>query len=155
VAGDLAAQGGAAELLAYAHPLFMLAALFLALQALRAGLRLRGARRLGARRDARTYARHLRLAKLAVALLPVGYAAGIASAVLLRGRDALGSAHGWVSSGALALFLAAALVGRALERRGAGAAPGSPSSPDLHALLAMLAALCAAAALFTGFVLLP
>jgi hypothetical protein len=148
VESDLAAQGGAASWLAYAHPAFMLASLALALLALRAGLALRSARRLGARRDGRGYARHLRLAKLAVTLLPLGFAAGIASAVLLRGWDALGSAHGWISSGTLALFLAAAFVGRKLERR-------ASEARDAHALLGVLAALCAAASLFTGFVLLP
>lgn len=146
---DLAAQGGAARALAYLHPLFMLASLALALLALRAGLALRRARRRGTRREGRVLARHLRLAKLAVTLLPIGFAAGIASAVLLRGRDALGSTHGWVSSATLALFLAAAWLGRGLERRRPGAAP------DTHALLAVLAVLCAAASLFTGFVLLP
>lgn len=148
MASDLAAQGGAAGWLAYAHPLFMLAALALVLLALRAGLALRRARRVGLRRDGRAYARHLRLAKLAVALLPFGFAAGIASAVLLRGWDALGSAHGWISSGTLALFLAAGFLGRRLERR-------ASEARDTHALLAVLAALCAAASLFTGFVLLP
>jgi hypothetical protein len=148
VENDLAAQGGAAYWLAYAHPVFMLAALGFALMALRLGLGLRSARRLGERRDARTYARHLRLAKLAVALLPLGFAAGIASAVLLRGWSALTSAHGWISSGTLALFLAAAFFGRELER-------GAKDAHDNHALLAVLAALCAAASLFTGFVLLP
>ncbi|HEY8121974.1 MAG TPA: DUF4079 family protein [Myxococcota bacterium] len=145
---DLAAQGGTAAWLAYAHPLFMLASLALAALALRAGLGLRKARRLGARRDARAYARHLRLAKLAVTLLPFGFAAGIASAALLRGWSALGSAHGWISSTTLALFLAAAFVGRKLERR-------ASEARDAHALLGVLAALCAAASLFTGFVLLP
>jgi hypothetical protein len=148
VESDLAAQGGAAYWLAYAHPAFMLATLGLALAALRVGLGLRRARRTGARRDGRAYARHLRLAKLAVALLPLGFAAGIASAVLLRGWSALGSAHGWISSGALALFLAAAFFGRRLER-------GARHEHDTHALLAVLAVLSAAASLFTGFVLLP
>jgi hypothetical protein len=148
---DLAAQGGVAQLLAYAHPLFMLAALALALLALRAGLALRSARRLGARRDGRTYARHLRCAKLAVLLLPLGFAAGVLSAVGLRGWGALGSAHGWISIGTLALFFAAAGIGRSLEQRaGAARVP-----PDGHALLGVLAVLCAAASLFTGFVLLP
>ncbi|MBM4383722.1 MAG: DUF4079 family protein [Deltaproteobacteria bacterium] len=145
---DLAAQGGAAYWLAYAHPAFMLAALGLALAALRLGLGLRSSRRLGARRDGRAYARHLRLAKLAVTLLPLGFAAGVASAVLLRGWSALGSAHGRISSAALVLFLGAALFGRKLER-------GAKDAHDTHALLAVLAALCAAASIFTGFVLLP
>ena len=141
-------QSTLAFYLAHAHPLFMLAALVLALLALRAGLSLRRARRLGARRDGRAYARHLRLAKLAVTLLPLGFAAGIASSVLLRGWSALGSAHGWISSSALALFLAAAFFGRKLERR-------TSEARDTHALLGLLGALCAAAALVSGFVLLP
>jgi hypothetical protein len=157
---DRTGHDAVAFYLAYAHPVFMLSALALVLLALRAGLALRRARRLGVRRDGRSYARHLRLAKLAIALLPLGYAAGVASAVGLRGWDALGSAHGWVSSAALTLFLVAALVGRKLER-GSGrltATSGQRSArvtPDLHALLGVLAALCAAVALFTGFVLLP
>jgi len=148
VESDLAAQGGAAFWLAHAHPAFMLAALGLVFAALRLGLGLRSSRRLGARRDGRAYARHLRLAKLAVALLPLGFAAGVASAVSLRGWNALGSAHGWISSATLALFLAAAFFGRKLEL-------GAKQAHDTHALLAVLAALSAAASLFTGFVLLP
>jgi hypothetical protein len=145
---DLTGRDPLAFYLAYAHPLLMLTALAFALVALRAGLALRRARRLGARRDGRVYARHLRLAKIAVALLPLGFAAGLASALGLRGWPALGSAHGWVSSATLGLFLAAAWRGRALERR-------DSEARDAHALLGVLAALCAAASLFTGFVLLP
>jgi hypothetical protein len=151
VEGDLAAQGGAAQLVAYAHPAFMLATLALALLTLRAGLALRRARRLGLQRDGRTLAKHLRLAKLAITLLPIGYAAGLASALWLRGWDALASAHGRIASVTLALFLTAAYAGRKLERKQAGAL----ATPDTHALLAVLAALGAAASLFTGFVLLP
>jgi hypothetical protein len=148
VESDLTGQDALAFYLAHAHPVFMLASLALAFLALRAGLALRRARRLGARRDGRTYARHLRLAKLALTLLPIGFALGLASAVWLRGWSALGSAHGWVSSGTLALFLAAGWRGRLLERR-------ASEARDAHALLGVLAALCAAASLFTGFVLLP
>ena len=145
---DRTGQDALAFYLAYAHPAFMLASLALALLALRAGLRMRSARRLGAARDGRTFARHLRLAKLALTLLPLGFAAGIASAVWLRGWDALGSAHGWVASGALALFFATGWLGRRLELR-------ESEARDAHALLGVLAALCAAAAFGTGFVLLP
>lgn len=145
---DLTGHDALAFYLAHAHPLFMLASLALASLALRAGLALRSARRLGARRDGRTYARHLRLAKLAVTLLPLGFAAGVASALWLRGWEALGSAHGWISSVTLALFLAAAWRGRQLERR-------TSEARNTHALLGVLAALCAAASIFSGFVLLP
>ena len=126
VEGDLTAHGGLARALAYAHPLFMLTSLALAWLALRAGLALRRGRRLGARREGRLLARHLRLAKLALTLLPIGFAAGVSSAVALRGWPALGGAHGLISSGALALFLAAGLVGRKLER-------GRVANPDVHA----------------------
>jgi hypothetical protein len=148
---DLAAQGGVALWLAYAHPAFMLASLALVFLALRAGLALRRARRLGARRDRHAYRRHLRLAKLAVLLLPAGFAAGVYSAVALRGWDALASAHGWIGTGSLALFLAAAFVGRRLE------GPDLPRArwADAHGLIGVLAALCAAASLVSGFGLLP
>jgi hypothetical protein len=151
---DLAAQGGLAYWLAYAHPALMLTALSFVLLALRAGFGLRRARRLHVRRDGRLFARHLHYAKLAVLLLPFGFAAGVLSAVGLRGWGALGSAHGWISTGTLALFLATATIGRALERRTAADGPLG-ARPDLHALLGTLAALCAAASIFTGFVLLP
>jgi hypothetical protein len=145
---DLAAQGGAAYWLAYAHPAFMLVALGCALAALRIGLALRRARRLGARRDGGVYVRHLRNAKLAAALLPLGFAGGVASAAWLRGWNPLESAHGWVASTTLALFLATAFFGRRLER-------GAGDPHDVHALLAVAATLGAAAAAFTGFALLP
>lgn len=129
----------------------MLVSLAIALLALRLGLSLRRARRLGVRRDGRTYRRHLHLAKLAVLLLPAGFAAGVCSAVVLRGWGALGSAHGWISTGALAAFLGAAFLGRRLE------GPDLPRArwADVHGLLGVLAALVAAASLVSGFGLLP
>ena len=145
---DLAAHGGAAYWLAYAHPAFMLAVLGCVLAALRFGLGLRRARRAGARRDGRAYARHLRVAKLAAALLPLGFAGGLASALWLRGWGALESAHGWVACTTLALFLATAYFGRRLER-------GARDSHEVHAAFAVVAVLGAAAATFTGFALLP
>ena len=145
---DPAAHGTLAFYLAYAHPLFMLATIGLALLTLRAGLALRRARRLGQPRAPRALARHLRLAKLTLTLVPLGFAAGLASAVGLRGFDALASAHGRVACGALALFLATGFVGARLEK-------GQSQARDLHALLGVLAALCAGAAFGTGFVLLP
>jgi hypothetical protein len=145
---DPAAHGTLAFYLAYAHPLFMLATIGLALATLRAGLALRRARRLGRPRTARELARHLRLAKLTLTLVPLGFAAGLASAVWLRGFDALASAHGTVASAALALFLGTGFLGARLER-------GRLDARDAHALLGILAALAAGAAFGTGFVLLP
>ena len=145
---DPAAHGALASYLAYGHPLFMLATIGLALATLRAGLALRRARRLGERRTPQQLARHLRLAKSTLTLVPLGFGAGLASAVWLRGFDPLASAHGWVASGTLALFLATGFLGARLER-------GRLGARDAHALLGLLAALAAAAAFGTGFVLLP
>jgi hypothetical protein len=126
----------------------MLASLALAGAALRAGLALRRARRLGRRRSADEYRRHVRLAKPALVLLAFGFALGLASSVGLRGWSALGTAHGAVASAALAAFLATGALGRALER-------GRSRAVEWHARLAALSLLLAAAALGTGFVLLP
>lgn len=134
--------------LAYVHPAWMLLSLALALAALRAGLVLRRARRLGQRRSADAYRRHLRLAKPALVMLALGFAAGIASSVGLRGWNAFGTAHGLVATAALATFLATGTLGWRLER-------GRTRAVEWHARLAALSVLLAAAALGTGFVLLP
>ena len=126
----------------------MLLSLGLAGMALRAGLVLRRARRLGQRRSAEAYRRHLRLAKPALGLLLLGFAGGIASSVLLRGWDAFGTAHSAVASAALASFLVTGTLGWRLER-------GRSRAVEWHARLAALSVLLAAAALGTGFVLLP
>jgi hypothetical protein len=123
-------------------------ALALAALALRAGLRLRGARRRGARRPPGEYRRHLRLAKPAVLALALGYLGGPASMWWLRGREPFGTAHALAGSVALALFVAAAVLGRRLER-------GRTRRRDLHGALALLACAAAAAAAVTGLVLLP
>jgi hypothetical protein len=148
----------------------MLGSLALAFLTLRAGLALRRARRLGHARSAAAYRRHLRLAKPTLLCVAVGFAAGIASSVGLRGWDAFGTAHGGVAVAALAAFLATGALGRRLER--ASAARSEPTrglasreenevttarsrAVEWHARLAALAVLLAAAAIGTGFVLLP
>jgi hypothetical protein len=134
--------------LAYLHPLWMLGSLALALATLRAGLALRRARRLGQRRTAEAYRRHLRLAKPALVLLGLGFASGIASSVGLRGWAALDSSHGLVASAAFMALLATGTLGWRLEH-------GRSRAVEWHARLAALSLLLAAAALGTGLVLLP
>lgn len=134
--------------LAYLHPAWMLLSLALSLAALRAGLVLRRARRLRQRRSAEAYRRHLRLAKPALALLVLGFCAGLASSVGLRGWNAFGTAHGVIASAALAAFLATGTLGWRLEH-------GQSRAVEWHARLAAISVLLAAAALGTGFVLLP
>ena len=134
--------------LAYLHPLWMLGSLALVLATLRRGLALRRARKRGLRRTAEAYRRHLRLAKPALVLLGFGYAAGIASSVLLRGWDAFGTVHSLIASAALAVLLTTGTLGWRLEH-------GRSRAVEWHARFAALAVLLAAAAIGTGLVLLP
>ena len=127
----------------------MLVALAFAGAALRSGLRLRTARRLRRAPPPGERPRHLRLAKTAVVLVWIGFAGGPLSAVFLRGFDPFASAHGWLAVTSALLFVATALTGRAMEQ-------GRPNqNRDRHAVLALAAVGFAAAALGTGFVLLP
>jgi hypothetical protein len=126
----------------------MLASLALAAATLRAGLRLRAGRRRGAPGLAEARRRHLRLAKRCLPMLLAGFIAGPASAVWLRGWDAFATLHSWIAIVALLLFAATGWLGRRLER-------GALRWRDIHARLAIAALLAGAAALGTGFVLLP
>jgi hypothetical protein len=126
----------------------MLLSLALTAATLRAGLALRRARRLGQRRSAAAYRRHLRLAKPSLLMLTVGFAGGIASAVGLRGWSAFGTAHSAIASAALLALLATGTLGWRLEH-------GRTRAVEWHARLAALSVLLAAAAIGTGFVLLP
>jgi len=134
--------------LAYVHPAWMAGSLVLAAVTLRAGLALRRARRLGQRRSASDYRRHLRLARPTLGVVAVGYALGIASSIGLRGWSALATAHGALASAALLAFLGTGWIGRRLER-------GDRTLLEWHARLAALAVLLAAASIGTGLVLLP
>ena len=126
----------------------MLVSLALAVLTLRAGLALRRARRGRAPPEPGLRRRHLRLAKPAVAFVLAGFAGGPISAVLLRDWRAFGSFHGMLGLAVAALFLAAAVLGRRIER-------GRASAFEAHAWLGALAVLGAALAAVAGFVLLP
>jgi Protein of unknown function (DUF4079) len=133
---------------AWVHPAWMVASLVLAALALRLGLRMRRARLGGAPRERGLLRRHLRLARPAALLVAPGFAGGLASAVWLRGWTPFQRLHAWLALLALALFLAAALLGRRLER-------GRDRRVGLHGLLGLLAVLAGAVAAVAGFVLLP
>lgn len=134
--------------LAWIHPALMVLALSLAAGAARTGLHLRRSRLGFERRRAGARARHLRLARTAVALVLLGAAGGGASMVWLRGRELLDTFHGFAGLTAAALFALAAWLGRRL-------AGGHAPSRGPHAASALLALLAAAAAAVSGFVLLP
>ena len=145
---DPSAHDPLMRLLAFAHPLWMSVAIAIAVLAARSGIQMRSARRLGTRRDPAARGRHLRTAKLAVALVVIGFAGGPLSMAFLRGRDPFGTAHAWIATLALVLFAATAVIGRGLER-------GRSRALDRHALVAALALLAAGVAAMTGWVLLP
>jgi hypothetical protein len=115
---------------------------------LRAGLALRRRRKLGARFDPDALRRHLRLAKPTLVLALLGFVAGPLSMGLLRGRSPFETAHAFLATLAVLLFVATALVGRRLKA-------GAGRHPDLHAALGVLALLASGAAAVAGFVLLP
>jgi hypothetical protein len=134
--------------LAYGHPAWMIAALALCLLALRIGLAIRRSR-LAQRpypRGARV--RHLRVAKIGVALAIAGAALGPISVALLRDWTPMSSFHALLGGTAAVLFAGAALQGRRLER-------GDGAARNAHALLGGAAVSIALAAAIAGFVLLP
>jgi hypothetical protein len=143
-----AAQESAARWLAYVHPLWMALSITLAAVALRRGLALRRARRLGAPLGREALRGHLRAAKPAVALLAVGFTLGPLSMWGLRDREPFSTAHALFGSLAFGLFLATAWLGRRLER-------GHGRPLDAHAVAALAALLAAGLAAMTGWVLLP
>ncbi len=126
----------------------MTATLLLAAATLRLGLRLRRMRQKSQRRPPELRRRHLRLAKATVTGVAIGFVAGPLSALLLRDWTPFGTLHAWVGSAVAALFFAAAVIGRRLER-------GESRSRDLHGLLGLIAVLGGALAAMAGFVLLP
>jgi hypothetical protein len=126
----------------------MLLSILWAMVTLRSGLALRSARQRKVQRPRDARERHLRLAKPALAMIAVGFGAGLASAFWLRGWETLGTAHGFVATASLLLFLATGWLGRQLEL-------GRSRRVDPHALLALAAVGTSVAAFFTGFVLLP
>jgi cytochrome b561 len=116
--------------------------------ALRAGLALRRTRRFRKRRPPGLRETHLRFAKPAVVAVLIGFLGGPVSAVLLRNWEPFRTFHGVVGLVVAALFAAAAVLGRRLER-------GRSRPYDAHALLGLLAMLAAVIASVAGFVLLP
>jgi hypothetical protein len=134
--------------LAYAHPVWMIATLVVIALALRPALELRRRRRAKLRGLAELRARHLRYARPAVALAIVGFAAGLVSAVQLRGWDLLHTFHGWLALAAVVAFATAAVLGSQVER-------GKRAALAAHAAVALTAAGLSALTALAGLVLLP
>ena len=116
--------------------------------ALRAGLALRRTRVKRTRRTADLLRAHLRVAKPAVVLVAIGFAAGPISAFWLRDWRPISTFHSWLGIVAFGLFVSAGLLGRRLER-------GRGGPVEAHAISGGLALLFAAVAAVAGFILLP
>lgn len=126
----------------------MVASLVAAGLALRSGLQIRSARRARIRREAGLRPRHLRRARVAMAMLVTGAIGGPVSMWWLRGQVPFGTAHAWVGTLALTSFLATAWLGLRLRAH-------QHEVRERHALFALCSLLAGAAAFVTGFVLLP
>lgn len=144
---DPSAHDSVLRALAYAHPLWMVAGIALAVATLRSGIGMRRARRVG-RLSVDLRDQHLRRAKIALIWITPGFIAGPLSMALLRGREPFATAHAYAALLAIVLFVAAALLGRRLER-------GQPASRETHAFVATMAVLASGLAAATGWVLLP
>jgi lysylphosphatidylglycerol synthetase-like protein (DUF2156 family) len=116
--------------------------------ALRSGMAMRRSRRFRSRRSPGLREKHLAIAKPAVAAIVLGFIGGPISTLWLRDWEPLRTFHAWIGIAAAALFIAAMLMGRRLERRESRAF-------DIHALLGLFAMLAALVAFVAGFVLLP
>jgi hypothetical protein len=133
----------------------MLVSLTLSLVALRTGLRLRRTRLRKQPAPRGTRATHIRVAKISVVMLLVGFVSGPLSSYLLRGWTPFETFHGLAGGVAGVLFVATALRGRALELGPARGGANDPGTRDAHALFALAAVGMGAMAAFAGFVLTP
>ncbi len=132
--------------LAYLHPAAMLVVLALGLYVFREGARIRAARLRRRPFDSR---RHRRLARWFVVLAAVGFGAGLASSVGLRGMDPLQSVHASLVGPAVLAFLLAGALGLRLERR------GGLTVRRIHLVAGSLGLLCALAGAVAGMAILP
>jgi len=132
----------------------MLVSIALAFTAFRLGSKLRRARlgRGAASADGDSRGalrrRHLRRAKLALAMLALGSIGGPLAIWLLLDRPPFRTVHALFGGLSLALFAATAVTGRRLEQ-------GQSREYDTHGAIALASILSAAATAIAGFVLLP
>jgi hypothetical protein len=141
-------QATTLRLLAFGHPLWMLASLALAVATARLGLEIRRRRAAGRPIGAALRGRHLRLGRAAIALVWVGFGLGAISMVALRDRAAFESFHGILGIIVSGLFAWTGWTGRALAR-------GDGSVRGLHRGVAAASIAVALLSAVAGFVLLP
>lgn len=136
------------RLLAFVHPAWMVASLALALATARLGIEIRRRRNRGRPVGPALRERHLRLGRLAIALVATGAVLGPLSMAGLRGRPVFDSFHGVLGLVVAGLFLWTGYSGRALSK-------GDQAARGLHRLVAAAAIGGALLEAVAGFVLLP
>jgi len=136
------------RVLAFAHPVWMISTLVMAIVTARLGLEIRRRRLNGRRIGGDLRARHLRFGKRTLFMVGIGFLAGPVSMALLRDRNAFESFHGILGIIVLGLFAWTGWSGRAL-------AGGNRDARDIHRIAAASSVAAAMLSAVAGFVLLP
>lgn len=136
------------RMLAFVHPVWMVASLGLAVMTARLGLEIRRCRAHGRPVGKALRDRHLRFGKRAIGMVALGFLAGPPSMVFFRERAAFDSFHSILGIIVLGLFLWAGWTGRAL-------AGGDREARGIHRIAAGSAIGAAMLSAIAGFALLP
>jgi len=136
------------RVLAFAHPIWMISTLVMAILTARLGLEIRRRRLKGRSVGGDLRARHLRFGKRALVMVGIGFLSGPVSMALLRDRNPFESFHGILGIIVLGLFSWTGWSGRAL-------ALGRRDARDIHRIAAGTSVAAAMLSAVAGFILLP
>lgn len=140
-------------ILPYIHPLFQILVLLIGLKTTFSGFRVRSERRYHGEGGRRLIMRnnHIRWGILFILLFTAGYAAGIFSMMLIRGKNPLRTPHAYFSTFCLSLFLIGGILGIRLKRM------EDPPEDDLqlHALFTISGFILSLLNVIFGYGLLP
>jgi len=136
------------RLMAFVHPAWMLLSLVAAVATARLGLEIRKRRLAGRPAGAARRRQHLRLGKLTLLMIAVGFVAGPLSMAFLRDRAIFDSFHSILGIIVAGLFAWTGWSGRAL-------AGGNSEARDIHRIAAGSSMAVAFVSAVAGFTLLP
>lgn len=139
---------GLLRMLAFVHPSWMVATLALAVWTARLGLEIRRRRAGRQAVGPELRRRHLRLGRLTLSGVALGFGLGPVSMFLFRDRAVFESFHGVLGLIVLGLFAWTGWSGRALRR-------GDEQARDVHRLAAAASIGAAMLSAVAGFTLLP
>jgi hypothetical protein len=136
------------RVLAFVHPAWMLTSIAMAFATARLGLAIRRLRLAGQPVAGSLRRRHLRLGKLSLIGVSVGFSIGPVTMIFVRERPAFDSFHAMLGLIVLGLFAWTGWSGRALAR-------GSQDRREIHRIAAASSLAAALFAAVAGFILLP